>query len=106
MLTVDAKRLGFSVTVIDPTPGSPAAQVGAEQIVAPLTEETETRQLASLSDFLTVEIEHTNTPILRELRETGVRVNPSPETLDILRDKLAQKQFFKVQEYPPLNLFQ
>jgi 5-(carboxyamino)imidazole ribonucleotide synthase len=95
MLTVDAKRLGFWVTVIDPTPGSPAAQVGAEQIVAPLTDETATRQLASLSDFLTVEIEHTNTTVLRELRETGVRVNPSPETLDILRDKLAQKQFLQ-----------
>ena len=108
MLTVDAKRLGFSVTVIDPTPGSPAAQVGAEQIVAPLTEETETRQLASLSDFLTVEIEHTNTLILRELRETGVRVNPSPETLDILRDKLAQKQFLQsagipTAEFVPVN---
>jgi len=95
MLTVDATRLGFSVTVIDSTPGSPAAQVGAKQIVAPLTDETATRQLASLSDFLTVEIEHINTIVLRELREIGVRVNPSPETLDSLKDKLAQKQFLQ-----------
>jgi 5-(carboxyamino)imidazole ribonucleotide synthase len=95
MLTVDATRLGFSVTVIDPTPGSPAAQVGAKQIVAPLTNETATRQLAPLSDFLTFEIEHINTTVLHELREIGVRVNPSPETLDSLKDKLAQKQFLQ-----------
>ena len=95
MLTVDATRLGFSVTVIDPTPGSPAAQVGAKQIVAPLTDETATRQLAPLSDFLTFEIEHINTTVLHELREIGVRVNPSPETLDSLKDKLAQKQFLQ-----------
>lgn len=95
MMTPDAKRLGFEVTVVDPTPNCPAKQVGAEQIVAPLTDEVATRQLAENSDFLTFEIEHVNTDVLCELRANGVEVNPSPETLDIIKDKSKQKQFLR-----------
>ncbi len=95
MMTLDAKRLGFEVIVVDSTPNSPAKQVGAEQIVAPLTDEAATRQLAEVSDFLTFEIEHINTDVLRELRESGIRVNPSPETLETIKDKLNQKRFLQ-----------
>lgn len=95
MMTPDAKRLGYEVIVVDPTPNSPAYQVGADQIVASLTDETATRELAKRSRFLTFEIEHINTTVLRELRAGGVSINPSPETLDIIKDKLAQKRFLE-----------
>lgn len=95
MMTPDAKRLGFSVTVVDPVPSCPAQQMGAEQIVAPLTDEAAIRALASSSDFLTFEIEHINTAVLRQLRMDGKMVNPSPETLDTIKDKLVQKSFLQ-----------
>lgn len=95
MLTVDAKRLGFEVTVQGPTPNSPAKQVGAEQITADIKDARATRELANRSDFITVEIEHVNTEVLHELAREGARINPSPETLEAISDKLTQKQFLK-----------
>lgn len=95
MLTMDAKRLGFEVTVQGPTPNSPARQVGAEQIIADLTDGLATKQLALLSDYLTIETEHVNSLALRELSLNGARVNPSPETLMMVQDKLAQKILLK-----------
>ncbi|MBI4130631.1 5-(carboxyamino)imidazole ribonucleotide synthase [Candidatus Roizmanbacteria bacterium] len=100
MMVTDAKRWGFSVTVLDPTPNCPAQQMGAEQIVAPLTDEAATRQLAAQSNFLTFEIEHINTDVLRELAAEGVSINPSPETLDKIKDKLRQKQFLQAAGIP------
>nr|WP_241208685.1 hypothetical protein [Thermotoga sp. Cell2] len=34
MMTLEAKKMGFYVIVLDPTPRSPAGQVADEQIVA------------------------------------------------------------------------
>ncbi len=93
MLGFAAKRLGFTVTVIDPTPGSPAGQVVDHQIIADYKDETAIRKLASQSDFLTFEIESANSAILDELTKKGVAVNPSAKTLSIIKDKLLQKQF-------------
>ena len=93
MLAFAAKRLGFTVTVTDPTPQSPAGQVADEQIVADFTDEKAIRKLAAKSDFLTFEIELANSAILDELAAQGVMVNPSAKTLTIIKDKLLQKQF-------------
>jgi 5-(carboxyamino)imidazole ribonucleotide synthase len=93
MLGFAAKRLGFHVTVIDPTPNSPAGQVVDRQIVADYTDEKAIRTLASESDFLTFEIELTNAKILDEITKKGIRVNPSAKTLTTIKDKLLQKQF-------------
>jgi 5-(carboxyamino)imidazole ribonucleotide synthase len=95
MLTTPAIEMGFSVTVIDPTPNCPAAQVGAEQIKASLTDERAIQELAERSDFLTYEIEHINTEMLIELAAKGVSINPSPETLTMIKNKLAQKEFLR-----------
>lgn len=95
MLGFAAKRLGFTVTVIDPTPGSPAGQVVDRQIVADYKDEAAIRALAEVSDFLTFEIELANAAILDELAGRGIVVNPSAKTLGIIKDKYRQKQFLK-----------
>src|SRR3989344_4667478 len=95
MLTIDAKRLGFEVTVQGPTSNSPTRQVGAEQIIADFKDGNATRELAQRSDYLTVETEHVDTLALFELSANGARVNPSPETLRVVQDKFAQKLLLK-----------
>ena len=67
MMAFDAKKLGFTVNIIDPTLHSPAGQVSDYQIVAPYNDEEAIRQLAGMSDFLTFEIELANAEILEEL---------------------------------------
>jgi 5-(carboxyamino)imidazole ribonucleotide synthase len=95
MLAFEAKKMGFHVTVLDPTPKSPAGQVADHQIVADYKDEKAIRELAKLSDFMTFEIELANADILDELSAKGLQINPSAKTLNIIKDKLKQKQFLK-----------
>ncbi|RJQ28346.1 5-(carboxyamino)imidazole ribonucleotide synthase [Candidatus Parcubacteria bacterium] len=95
MLAQAAKKLGFFVTVLDPTSKSPAGLVADAQITAGFKDESAIRELASKSDFLTFEIELANHEILHELAKDGVAVNPSAETLGIIKDKLRQKEFLR-----------
>ncbi len=100
MLTAPAKKLGFTVNIIDPTPKSPAGQIADSQIIADFKDEKAIRELGDISDYLTFEIELANSDILKELEEKGVKINPSPETLEIIRDKFLQKQFLKTNNLP------
>lgn len=100
MLTLAALPLGFKVVVVDPGQNSPAAQVGATEITGDLYDEKALRQLAELADFITVEIEHLDADILEKLAASGVPVNPAPETIRLIQDKYAQKQFFAAHGIP------
>ncbi|MDB5165050.1 MAG: N5-carboxyaminoimidazole ribonucleotide synthase [Candidatus Saccharibacteria bacterium] len=95
MLTLAALPLGFKVIVVDPGEDSPAAQVGAKQIVADLYDRTALKQLAEKSDWLTIEIEHLDADILDELVALGKPVNPAPSTIRLIQDKYLQKKFFE-----------
>jgi len=100
MLTQSAKKLGFYVTVIDPTPQSPAGQVADRQIVADYKDEKAILKLAKFSDFITFEIELVNDKTLNDLVKKGKAINPSPITLGIIRDKLKQKEFLTKYKIP------
>jgi phosphoribosylaminoimidazole carboxylase PurK protein len=106
LIAIDAKKLGFIVNIIDPTPNSPAGQVADHQIVADYNDEKAIRQLAKISDFLTFEIELANAKILDELSEKGLQINPSAKTLTIIKDKLTQKQFLKKTKIPVADFFE
>lgn len=93
MLTLAALPLGFRVVVINPEPNSPAAQVGAVEIVANLYDPMALRQLAETSDYITIEIEHLDVNELDAIAKLGKPVNPSPEIIRIIQDKYAQKEF-------------
>ena len=100
MLVQAAARLGFHVTVLDPTPNSPAGQVADAQIVGDFKDEDPIRELASVSDFLTFEIESANAGVLEELADAGLPVNPSAKTLAVIKDKLGQKGFLAAAGVP------
>ena len=93
MLGEAAARLDVRVTVIDPTSGCPAATTTDRHVLASFRDAEAIRAVteAELPDLATVEIEDVSTEALRELRERGVPVHPSPELLDTIKDKLAQR---------------
>jgi 5-(carboxyamino)imidazole ribonucleotide synthase len=95
MLTLAAKPLGFDVIVVDPTGNSPAAQVGAEEIVAGFYDAEAIAQLTSRSHHVTVESEHINVDALEKAIKTGSPVHPSPATIRLIQDKYLQKVFLK-----------
>ena len=100
MLTLAAQPLGFNVLVINPTPDSPAAQVGAKEIVADLYDPAALRALAERADFLTIEIEHLDADALEALSDLGKPINPAPKTIRLIQDKLQQKIFLQENDIP------
>ena len=95
MLTEAAKKMPeyiSDVIVLDPTPNCSAVQVGAKQIMADFKDEKAILELASKVDILTYEIESGNSDVLTKVSEI-TEIEPSPETLRIIQDKLLQKQF-------------
>lgn len=100
MLTLDGKKMGFFVTVLDPTSNSPGGQVADEQIVADLSDEKAMRELADKSDYITIEWELADSDLLEQFTKMGKIVNPSAKTLEIIKDKLAQKKFLATHKIP------
>jgi phosphoribosylaminoimidazole carboxylase PurK protein len=105
MLTEAALKLGFKVTVVDPAENCPAKQAGATQIKAGLYDEKALRSLAESSDYLTIEIEHLDARTLDELSKTGIPANPAPATVQMIQDKLRQKDFLRDQAKIPVADF-
>lgn len=100
MLCFEAKKMGFTVSILDPTPNSPAGQVADKQIVARLDNKRAMRQLAEISDFITIEWELADDKLLKQFEDKGVQINPSSKTLRIIKDKLLQKQFLQKNKIP------
>ena len=55
-------------------------------------------------DAITIEIESVNDAALEKLESEGVKVYPKPAALKIIKNKIIQKQFYKDNQIPPVNL--
>jgi len=108
MIAEAAKKLPEEISkiiVLDPTENCPASQVGAEQIVADFKDEKAINELAEKSDIITYEIESGNSDVLKSL-ENKAEINPSPETLKVIQDKLLQKTFLSENRIPTAKFIQ
>jgi phosphoribosylaminoimidazole carboxylase PurK protein len=95
MMTQEAKKMGFYVTILDPTSKSPAGQVADRQIVADFNDEKAIVKMATSADFLTFEIENTNGTFLDQLEnKVPCSINPSGKSWRLFQDKLEQKELF------------
>ena len=108
MMTQEAKKLGFHVTILDPTANCPGAQVADEQIVAGWDDREAIKELSSKVDVITCDVEHVNVDVLKELENNGYIVRPSGHVLEIIQDKLKQKDLLSkagipIPRYKKLN---
>jgi len=93
MIGESVARLGVEVVVLDPTPDCPASPVVSDQIVADFDDADAVHELASRVDALTFEIELADPDVLAEASaEHDVPVQPDPDTLRTIQDKLVQKE--------------
>jgi len=102
MLTEAANNMTSEISnviVLDPTKNCPASKVGAEQIVADFKDALAIKELAKKCDIITYEIESGDSQVLKSLEGT-CEINPSPETLEIIQDKLVQKKFLAENDIP------
>lgn len=94
MLVQAAIPLGLRTLILDPDPHCPAAQV-APVFNGALTDPYALNQLVSRCAVTTFEIEHTDPAHLCSLEEGGAHFAPSPRVLELVADKLRQKEFFR-----------
>ncbi|KAF2005862.1 phosphoribosylaminoimidazole carboxylase [Amniculicola lignicola CBS 123094] len=95
MLIEAANRLNIQVNVLD-IDKSPAKQISSHDghITGSFKDAKKVKELAESSDVVTVEIEHVDTQMLEEVSKDVV-VEPSWNTLRIIKDKFAQKEYLK-----------
>jgi len=95
MTAIEAKRMGYHVTVLDPIPSSPAGQVADHQIVAGFTDAKALRELVAGSDVSTFEFEHIDAGTLEILALEGHALYPTGSTLKKIQDKYVQKRMLE-----------
>eukprot|EP00040_Diaphanoeca_grandis_P037342 m.242677 g.242677 ORF g.242677 m.242677 type:complete len:607 (-) comp33802_c1_seq3:123-1943(-) len=93
MMAEAAHRLGLQLVALDPKGDtSPTGQV-TKCLAGSFQDEAKIRELAAVTDVLTVEIEHVNAEILTTMASEGVAIHPSGKTIHMIKDKFRQKEF-------------
>ena len=95
MLAQDAKKMGYKVITLDPTPNCPCAQVCDEQIVAEFSDKIQALNLAKKADVLTYEFENIPAPTVAYLEKEGIPIFPSSRVLAITQNRITEKRFLK-----------
>lgn len=99
MLVESAQKLKISTIVLDPTQNSPAGQI-TDQVIGDFKDPNEIKRFSKLAKYLTFEIESANSKVLKELEQKGGKVNPSPQSLEVIQDKFLQKHFLMSYDLP------
>ncbi len=92
MMAIEARRMGYRVVVLDPSPRCPTAQVSDGVVVGALDDLESARHLAGQVDVITLDTEHVPADLLAEL-EKLVPVRPGAQVLRTINDRQVQKQF-------------
>lgn len=91
MMILDAKRLGYHVTTLDPASHCPSSSISDVMIVAGFDDLDAMRTLAEQVDVITYEFEHIGVKALKQLTTEGHTIYPTPSSLEIIQDKSTQK---------------
>ena len=70
-----AKKIGFHVTILDPTHNCPAAQVSDKHIIGGFYDHEKLEEIVQQSDVTT--FENIDTSILKKLYDSGHKIHPS-----------------------------
>lgn len=92
MMAQKAHKLGLRVVILDPDPHAPAGDLASRHVVAPRSDAAALRELGSLCDVITFEIEHVDIDLLEQLSQTGLSFRPGIAVMRLVQDKLLQKQ--------------
>lgn len=92
MMLLEAKKMGFYAVVLDPTEDCPCHSICDEHIVADFDDEKAFQLLAEKTDVITYEFEHINAKALERLEAKGYKVYPTAASLEVIQDKLTQKE--------------
>lgn len=99
MFAIAARRMGYFVHTLEPTPDCPAGQVSDVEINAPYDDDAALNQLLAGADVVTFEFENIPHAALTFLAERAV-VRPGPHVLLTCQNRQREKEFLRQHGFP------
>jgi 5-(carboxyamino)imidazole ribonucleotide synthase len=99
MFTLQARRMGYGVVVLDPDPASPAGAVANRHIRAAYDDERALAQMSAICAAITTEFENVPATALDLLARSSL-VRPPVEAVATAQDRIAEKTFLQGHSIP------
>lgn len=94
MLIQSAIDFNLQVHILDPDANAPCKDIATTFTVGQLTDFDTVMAFGADKDVITIEIENVNTKALKQLESEGKQVYPQPHIIELIQNKLHQKQFY------------
>ena len=94
MLLTETRKFDIATKVLDPAADAPCRIACNPFVQGSLTDYDTVYGFGKDVDVLTIEIENVNVAALKQLQAEGVKVYPTPETIERIQNKATQKQFY------------
>ena len=94
MMIQSAIDFNLQVHILDPDPNAPCKDIATSFTVGKLTDFDTVMAFGQDKDVITIEIENVNTSALKVLASQGKQVFPQPDIIELIQNKLHQKQFY------------
>lgn len=100
MLLYNTRKFDIHTSVLDPNKDAPSRLSCDSFFHGDLMDYNTVYDFGKKVDTLTIEIENVNVKALKDLEIAGVRVYPTSKSLEIIRNKASQKNFYKENDLP------
>jgi len=100
MLLTETRKFDIATKVLDPSAEAPCRIASNTFVQGSLTDFDTVYHFGKNVDVLTIEIENVNVAALKQLQSEGVKVFPTPETIERIQNKATQKQFYASHNIP------
>ena len=100
MLLQAAANYPVETFVLENDADCPAAHLCDHFIKGDITNFDDVYTFGKNLDALTIEIESVNTEALKKLESEGIKIYPRPAALEIIKNKILQKNFYKENQIP------
>ena len=100
MLLTETRKFDITTKVLDPSADAPCRIACNTFVQGSLTDFDTVYNFGKEVDVLTIEIENVNVDALKKLQSEGVKVYPTPQTIEWIQNKATQKQFYATHNIP------
>ncbi len=100
MLLQEAVNFPVETLIMENDENCPAAHLCNHFTKGDIREFDRVYQFGKQVDALTIEIENVNVEALEKLEEEGLKIYPRPGALKTIKNKILQKEFYKLHEIP------
>lgn len=100
MMIQSAIDFNLDIHVIDPDVNAPCRDIATTFTNGSLTDFDSVYAFGKDKDLITIEIENVNTQALSKLASEGKQVYPQPRVVELIQNKLHQKQFYQENGIP------